>query len=144
MEDCITLQHTATHCTMLQHTATHCNTLQHTATHCNALQRAGLISEGSELLLEVLDPGIVGGLLLPVLGAFAGEFMYVYIYIYIHIYYREVHIYLYIHICHVVCVWSDSFVCDSFVCDVASAYVLRNVTCYVDRIWSSGLCVSSP
>eukprot|EP00802_Teleaulax_amphioxeia_P006748 Tamp_06753.p1 GENE.Tamp_06753~~Tamp_06753.p1 ORF type:complete len:742 (+),score=146.07 Tamp_06753:3-2228(+) len=32
---------------------------------------AGLISEGSELLLEVLDPGIVGGLLLPVLGAFA-------------------------------------------------------------------------
>jgi hypothetical protein len=32
---------------------------------------AGLISEGSELLLEVLDPGVVGGLLLPVLGAFA-------------------------------------------------------------------------
>ena len=74
----------------------------------------------------MLDPGIVGGLLLPVLGAFAGEFMYIHIYIYIHIYYIEVHIHFYIHIYHVVCVWSDSFVCDSFVCDVASAYVLHN------------------
>jgi len=34
-------------------------------------QAAKFISEGSELLLEVLDPGIVGGLFLPVLGAFA-------------------------------------------------------------------------
>ena len=32
-------------------------------------QAANLISEGSELLLGVLGPGIVGGLLLPVLGA---------------------------------------------------------------------------
>eukprot|EP00270_Netrium_digitus_P012395 TRINITY_DN401_c0_g1_i6.p1 TRINITY_DN401_c0_g1~~TRINITY_DN401_c0_g1_i6.p1 ORF type:complete len:648 (+),score=189.53 TRINITY_DN401_c0_g1_i6:189-2132(+) len=31
---------------------------------------AQLISEGSEMLLLVLDPGIIGGLLLPVLGAF--------------------------------------------------------------------------
>lgn len=33
--------------------------------------RAGakLIADGSELLLEILDPGIIGGLLLPVLGA---------------------------------------------------------------------------
>lgn len=30
---------------------------------------ANLIAEGSEQLLEVLDPGIIGGLLLPVLGA---------------------------------------------------------------------------
>jgi hypothetical protein len=30
---------------------------------------AGLLAEGSELLLEVLDPGIIGGVLLPVLGA---------------------------------------------------------------------------
>jgi hypothetical protein len=33
------------------------------------LQGARLLSDGSELLLEVLDPGIIGGLLLPVLGA---------------------------------------------------------------------------
>jgi Ca2+/Na+ antiporter len=33
------------------------------------LQGAKLLSEGSELLLEVLDPGVVGGVLLPVLGA---------------------------------------------------------------------------
>mmetsp|Transcript_28465 Transcript_28465/g.54291 ORF Transcript_28465/g.54291 Transcript_28465/m.54291 type:complete len:537 (+) Transcript_28465:137-1747(+) len=33
------------------------------------LQGANLISDGSELLLEVLDPGIIGGLVLPVLGA---------------------------------------------------------------------------
>eukprot|EP00899_Mesostigma_viride_P029738 jgi/Mesvir1/994/Mv17534-RA.1 len=31
---------------------------------------AQMISEGSELLLEVLDPGLIGGLLLPLLGAF--------------------------------------------------------------------------
>jgi len=34
------------------------------------LQGATLISDGSELLLEVLDPGIIGGLVLPILGAF--------------------------------------------------------------------------
>ncbi|CAI7890222.1 unnamed protein product [Closterium sp. NIES-54] len=33
------------------------------------LVAAQLISEGSELLLQVLDPGLIGGLLLPVLGA---------------------------------------------------------------------------
>eukprot|EP00238_Polyblepharides_amylifera_P008287 CAMPEP_0196588338 /NCGR_PEP_ID=MMETSP1081-20130531/60283_1 /TAXON_ID=36882 /ORGANISM="Pyramimonas amylifera, Strain CCMP720" /LENGTH=539 /DNA_ID=CAMNT_0041910809 /DNA_START=20 /DNA_END=1639 /DNA_ORIENTATION=+ len=33
------------------------------------LQGANLISDGSELLLEVLDPGIIGGLVLPILGA---------------------------------------------------------------------------
>ncbi|KAI8469986.1 MAG: hypothetical protein J3K34DRAFT_422230 [Monoraphidium minutum] len=33
------------------------------------LQGASLLSEGSELLLEVLDPGIIGGVLLPCLGA---------------------------------------------------------------------------
>lgn len=33
------------------------------------LQGAGLLSEGSELLLEVLNPGIIGGVVLPVLGA---------------------------------------------------------------------------
>ncbi|GBF88403.1 hypothetical protein Rsub_01115 [Raphidocelis subcapitata] len=33
------------------------------------LQGAGLLAEGSELLLEVVDPGIIGGVLLPVLGA---------------------------------------------------------------------------
>ena len=33
------------------------------------LQAAQLISDGSELLLEILSPGLVGGLLLPVLGA---------------------------------------------------------------------------
>ena len=33
------------------------------------LQAANLIADGSELLLEVLSPGLVGGLLLPVLGA---------------------------------------------------------------------------
>lgn len=33
------------------------------------LQGANLLSEGSEMLLEVLDPGLIGGLLLPVLGA---------------------------------------------------------------------------
>jgi len=33
------------------------------------LQGAGLLSEGSELLLEVVDPGIIGGVLLPCLGA---------------------------------------------------------------------------
>ena len=33
------------------------------------LQAANLISDGSELLLEILSPGLVGGLLLPVLGA---------------------------------------------------------------------------
>ena len=33
------------------------------------LQGANLIADGSELLLEVLDPGIIGGLVLPILGA---------------------------------------------------------------------------
>ncbi|CAL8462752.1 g2285 [Coccomyxa elongata] len=33
------------------------------------LKGANLLSDGSELLLEVLNPGIIGGLLLPVLGA---------------------------------------------------------------------------
>ncbi|GAQ81729.1 Calcium-binding EF-hand family protein [Klebsormidium nitens] len=33
------------------------------------LQGANLISDGSELLLEVLNPGLIGGLLLPILGA---------------------------------------------------------------------------
>lgn len=33
------------------------------------LQGANLLSDGSELLLEVLSPGLIGGLLLPVLGA---------------------------------------------------------------------------
>lgn len=33
------------------------------------LQGAGLLSDGSELLLEVLNPGIIGGVVLPVLGA---------------------------------------------------------------------------
>ena len=33
------------------------------------LQAAQLISDGGELLLEILSPGLVGGLLLPVLGA---------------------------------------------------------------------------
>ena len=33
------------------------------------LQGARLLSDGSELLLQVLNPGIIGGLLLPVLGA---------------------------------------------------------------------------
>ena len=45
---CLTLQHTATHCNTLKMpwvelkvdvlTATQCNALQHTATHCNTLQ----------------------------------------------------------------------------------------------------------
>jgi len=33
------------------------------------LKAAGFISDGSELLLEILSPGLVGGLLLPILGA---------------------------------------------------------------------------
>ena len=33
------------------------------------LQGADLISSGSELLLEILDPGLIGGLVLPILGA---------------------------------------------------------------------------
>ena len=33
------------------------------------LQGAGFLSEGSEMLLEILNPGIIGGLVLPVLGA---------------------------------------------------------------------------
>jgi len=33
------------------------------------LMGANLISDGSELLLEVLDPGLIGGLVLPILGA---------------------------------------------------------------------------
>ena len=33
------------------------------------LQGANLISDGSELLLEVMDPGVIGGLVLPILGA---------------------------------------------------------------------------
>ena len=34
------------------------------------LQAAQLLSDGSELLLTVMSPGIIGGLVLPVLGAF--------------------------------------------------------------------------
>lgn len=33
------------------------------------LKGANLISDGSELLLAVMDPGLIGGLLLPILGA---------------------------------------------------------------------------
>jgi hypothetical protein len=33
------------------------------------VQGAVLLSDGSELLLEIVDPGIVGGVALPVLGA---------------------------------------------------------------------------
>ena len=44
---------------------------------------ATMLSEGSELLLIVLDPGIVGGLLLPIVGVLpdtilvAGSFLYI-------------------------------------------------------------------
>lgn len=34
------------------------------------LKAAQLLSDGSELLLEVVSPGIIGGLVLPILGAF--------------------------------------------------------------------------
>jgi hypothetical protein len=34
-----------------------------------SLQGAGLLAEGSELLLEIVNPGIIGGVVLPVLGA---------------------------------------------------------------------------
>lgn len=34
------------------------------------LQAAQLLSDGSELLLTVMSPGIIGGLVLPILGAF--------------------------------------------------------------------------
>ena len=34
-----------------------------------AIQGALLLSDGSELLLEIVDPGIIGGVALPVLGA---------------------------------------------------------------------------
>lgn len=30
---------------------------------------ANVLSEGSEMLLQILNPGIIGGLVLPVLGA---------------------------------------------------------------------------
>ena len=30
---------------------------------------ANLIGDGSELLLEIMDPGLIGGLVLPILGA---------------------------------------------------------------------------
>ncbi|CAD7702344.1 unnamed protein product, partial [Ostreobium quekettii] len=33
------------------------------------LQGANLLSDGSEMLLEVFPPGIIGGILLPILGA---------------------------------------------------------------------------
>jgi hypothetical protein len=33
------------------------------------LRGANLIADGSELLLEVMDPGVIGGLVLPILGA---------------------------------------------------------------------------
>lgn len=36
---------------------------------------AKYIADGSELLMEVLDPGIIGGLLLPILGAFPDSMM---------------------------------------------------------------------
>ncbi|KAK3232967.1 hypothetical protein CYMTET_56709 [Cymbomonas tetramitiformis] len=39
------------------------------------LQGANQISDGSELLLEVLDPGLIGGLVLPVLGALPDSFI---------------------------------------------------------------------
>lgn len=38
---------------------------------------AKCISDGSELLLEVLDPGLIGGLLLPILGAFPDSLLVV-------------------------------------------------------------------
>jgi hypothetical protein len=41
------------------------------------LKGANLISDGSELLLEVLDPGLIGGLVLPVLGALPDSAMIV-------------------------------------------------------------------
>eukprot|EP00898_Chlorokybus_atmophyticus_P007545 jgi/Chlat1/7792/Chrsp66S07248 len=41
------------------------------------LTAARLISAGSELLLQVLNPGIIGGLLLPVLGAFPDSLLIV-------------------------------------------------------------------
>lgn len=34
-----------------------------------SLQGANLLSDGSELLLEILNPGIIGGVVLPILGA---------------------------------------------------------------------------
>jgi hypothetical protein len=33
------------------------------------LKGANLISDGSEMLLAIMDPGLIGGLLLPILGA---------------------------------------------------------------------------
>lgn len=33
------------------------------------LMGANVLSEGSEMLLQILHPGIIGGLVLPVLGA---------------------------------------------------------------------------
>lgn len=41
------------------------------------LVAAKSISDGSELLLEVLDPGLIGGLLLPILGAFPDSLLVV-------------------------------------------------------------------
>mmetsp|Transcript_20031 Transcript_20031/g.47705 ORF Transcript_20031/g.47705 Transcript_20031/m.47705 type:complete len:548 (+) Transcript_20031:15-1658(+) len=41
------------------------------------LQGANLISDGSELLLAVMDPGLIGGLLLPILGALPDSAMIV-------------------------------------------------------------------
>jgi Ca2+/Na+ antiporter len=41
------------------------------------LKGANLISDGSELLLEVLDPGLIGGLVLPILGALPDSAMIV-------------------------------------------------------------------
>lgn len=41
------------------------------------LKGANLISDGSELLMEVLDPGLIGGLVLPVLGALPDSAMIV-------------------------------------------------------------------
>lgn len=37
--------------------------------HAPPAQGAGLLAEGSELLLEIVNPGIIGGVVLPVLGA---------------------------------------------------------------------------
>ena len=41
------------------------------------LKGANLISDGSELLLEVFDPGLIGGLVLPILGALPDSAMIV-------------------------------------------------------------------
>ncbi|KAK9861388.1 hypothetical protein WJX84_011924, partial [Apatococcus fuscideae] len=39
------------------------------------LYAANWLSNGSELLLEILDPGLIGGLVLPILGALPDAFI---------------------------------------------------------------------